>query len=418
MTISLVRGTKDILPDEIGLWQHVERVSKALFEAYHYTEIRTPIFEHSELFLRAIGENSDIVNKEMYTFEDKGGRSITLRPEGTASVARAYCLNRLDRTPHSKFYYCGPMFRYERPQAGRYRQFHQIGVEQIGAQTPYHDAEVISLSYRLFSALGLSDLTVHINSIGDLESRQAIETHIKTFLSTHLDALSPDSQEKAKNNPLRLLDSKDPKLKTLFETLPDISVARSKSSQRYFESVLSILDTLGIPYHISPRLVRGLDYYSETVFEIISDKLGAQNTVCGGGRYNSLLNEIGRLDLPAIGFAFGMERLLLLLKDMPLERHKKPTFYIAPVSQEYLTQALKLTDQLRQKELRCMFDYTAREMSAHLKRASKRGADYCLIFSNANTVIVKNLHKRTQELIQLDALSCYCEQIQKDVPHV
>ncbi|RAP33219.1 histidine--tRNA ligase [Candidatus Marinamargulisbacteria bacterium SCGC AG-410-N11] len=405
MKHTIPRGTKDILPSEMPYWHLIESNSKKIFNLYGYQEIRTPIFENTPLFERGIGQDSDIVKKEMYTFIDKGDRSITLRPEGTAPVARSFINNGFHKkSGDSKLYYCGPMFRYERPQAGRYRQFHQIGIENIGTNHPSIDAETIAMAYHLFESIGLTKVKVLINSIGSQTCRPQIESKIKEYIHPVLSSLSEDNQDKVMKNPLRILDSKDPTIQSHLKKFPDIQSLLRPESQAYFKSVLSYLDAQNVPYQVTPTLVRGLDYYTETVFEIISDDLGAQNTICGGGRYNNLIKELGGQDTPAFGFAFGVERMILILEQqntVSLEQDK--SVFIAPIGKEHQNDGFKLANHLRRHGIPCMLDFTKNDLSPLLKKANKTNARFTLISGqnevNNQTVILKDMKSGNQETI-------------------
>jgi histidyl-tRNA synthetase len=410
MTISVPRGTKDILPDEVHLWQSVESKAKALFEAYSYNEIRTPLFESSELFLRGIGEESDIVSKEMYSFTDRSNRELTLRPEGTASVARAYINHNLHRhQAKSKFFYSGPMFRYERPQAGRYRQFHQMGIENIGSAHPSSDAEVISMAYQLFKSLGLNGLSVTINTIGDLSSRPKIGDLVKKHVSekdtSDFDDTFFDTLNK---NPLRLLDSKSKKIQALFEDFPDIYNVLNEESKNHFDQVCNYLKLLKVPFIINSKLVRGLDYYAHTVFEIVSDDLGAQSTVCGGGRYDNLIKELGGPQVPAVGFAFGMERLISLLETQSIKFSSRQSIYVAPLDDTAYEQALSACQHLRLSGIHCVLEDTPLGLGAHLKKANKLKINTVLIFGEDEiknkTATLKDLSNSSQKTVSIDDL--------------
>lgn len=411
MKFNLPRGTKDILPDEIHIWQHVESIAHDIFERYQYKEIRTPIFEDTGLFNRVIGSESDIIQKEMYSFQDKGGRNISLRPEGTAPVARAYITNTsLQSHYDQKLYYKGPMFRYERPQAGRYRQFHQMGVERINCTHPYNDAEMIAMSYDLFSTLGLKNIKILINTVGSETCRPVLEARIKQFLANNLRHLSPKLHEKFEKNPLKILDSKDPSLDTYLSGLPDLRETLSQASRDHFNLVMEYLDCLNIPFEYSSKLVRGLDYYTETVFEVISDDLGAQSSICGGGRYNNLIENIGGKPAPAVGFAFGIERVVMLMQEQNITiKPPKPLLYIAPLDELHQLDAAKITQMLRSTGFSCSINYNTTDLSTHLKRAIKEHARFCIIIGDdelaKDSVMVKNLTTRQQELISISDLS-------------
>lgn len=402
MKYTLPRGTRDILPEEVHLWQYVEEVSRSIFAKYGYEEIRTPIFEMTELFERGIGDGTDIVEKEMYSFQDKGGRNLTLRPEGTASVARAYISNGLyKKNAHSKLYYCGPMFRYERPQAGRYRQFHQIGVENIGINHPSADAEVILLGIRLFDALGLGGLRVSINAVGCPVCRPVIEERLKQFIGSNLDSFCEDCNRRFETKPLRILDCKNEKCQAYFSGIPDIRNSLCQSCHDHFTSVLEFLDASHVNFEIDPLLVRGLDYYTKTAFEIVSDQLGAQNAICGGGRYDNLIKELGGPATQGVGFAFGVERAVMVLQQFSdITRAEETLLFVAPLGYAQQTEAFKLIDDLRRGGLSCRMDFDKTDLRDQLKRADKLGASHVIILGEAEaekgTVLIKNMKERTQ----------------------
>lgn len=410
MKITVPRGTKDILPDEIHLWQWVEGKAKQLFQSYGYSEIRTPIFESSELFQRGIGELSDIVSKEMYTFTDRSERSLTLRPEGTASVARAYINHNLYRhQPKSKLFYCGPMFRYERPQAGRYRQFHQIGIENFGSSEPSTDAEAIAMAYTLFKSLGIKNLKIHLNTIGSISCRSNISKLVQNHLkSKNLSDLDEKFFQTLEKNPLRLLDNKSAKVQQFFEDLPDIKSTLSNEAQTRFENVCNFLQSLKIPFEVNSKLVRGLDYYSHTVFEIISDDLGAQNTVCGGGRYDNLIEELGGPKTPAFGFAFGMERLLSLIPSNKVSAKTNPIVYIAALDDNAYEVAFKLCQSIRSNNIHTIIEDQATSFNAAMKKATKQQATQFIAFSSDdlknNQVKIKSLINKSSQIVTADTL--------------
>ncbi|MGA0241744.1 MAG: histidine--tRNA ligase [Candidatus Marinamargulisbacteria bacterium] len=408
MTFSLPRGTQDILPEDIPKWHLIEDNARNLFSTYNFSEIRTPIFENTHVFARGMGESSDIFNKEMYSFEDKGGRNLTLRPEGTAAVTRANIMHSLHKqTSPLKLYYIGPFFRYERPQAGRYRQFHQIGVECIGEASAYIDAEVIALGYRLFESLGITDLKVCINSVGCDVSRPVIEEMVKQFLSRNLDRLPAHIQDKFNDNPLRILDTKDDVVQACIAGMPDIKEALTQESKDHFFSVLQHLDEMKIPYQVTNTLVRGLEYYTETVFEIVSDHLGAQSTVCGGGRYNNLSKELGGPDLPAVGFGFGIERTIMLLDHLNKTFEPSIDVYFIPLDMLSRDQLFYVMDQLRGHNISCEIGYT-NQLKNQLKRANRWHAKRVVIIGEdereSNVAQYKDMLNRTQELVPFDQL--------------
>ncbi len=409
------RGTKDILPSEMPFWHYVETTSRAIFDRYNYQEIRTPVFEHTELFERGIGDTTDIVEKEMYTFHDKGDRRLTLRPEGTAPIARAYVQHNLHgKQPISKLYYCGPMFRYERPQAGRYRQFHQIGIESLGSPLPICDAEVISLGVHLFDELGLSGLSVNINSVGCPVCRPVIEERLKQFIGMNLEHLCGDCNRRFDSRPLRILDCKNTTCKAYLTGLPDIRDSLCHECNDHFNYVVTYLDNLGIPFKINPQLVRGLDYYTRTTFEIVSDQLGAQNALCGGGRYDGLVTQLGGPATPSVGFAFGVERAVMILQELSdYHQSRLPLVYLAPIGFDQQSRCFRLADQLRRAGFRCELDPNKSELKGHLKFADRLDAEWVLIYGEtealAKSVVVKNMKNRTQETVKLDRVQGYLE---------
>jgi histidyl-tRNA synthetase len=412
MKYTLSRGTKDILPEEIVYWHKIENIARNIFKLYNYQEIRTPVFEVTELFQKSIGDETDIVSKEMYTFVDKGNRSLTLRPEGTAPVIRAFLQNNLNKTSKiGKFYYNGPMFRYERPQMGRFRQFHQIGIEHIGSAHPFSDAEVISLGVHLFDEIGLSDLTVYINSVGCSVCRPVIEEQIKQFLGNSLNYLCLDCQNRFNLRPLRILDCKNPNCKPYFSGMPDILQSLCQECRDHFNSVLEYLDSLGILFKIDSNLVRGLDYYTRTTFEIVSDELGAQNAICGGGRYDNLVTKLGGVETPAVGFAFGVERAVMILKNLnDPNTIEKPIiqFYVAPLGENQKNKAFYILDELRRLGFACEMDYFKDDLKAHLKAANKLQAEFFIIYgedeAEQEVVILKNMATREQRIVPLKNL--------------
>ncbi len=395
--IKVQKGTKDILPQEIESWHNLEAKALELFTNYGYKEIRTPIFEATELFARGVGDTTDIVNKEMYTFE-KSDRSITLRPENTAGVVRSFIENGMFRQPMPvKLWYKGPMFRYERPQAGRQRQFHQIGVEMFGIAEPTADAEAILLATEYLKSLGLNDLTVEINSLGCPECREEYKKRIKEVLKPEFDNLCEDCKSRYEKNPLRLLDCKVDSCKAIFQRPEIKAVIQSDficdDCAQHFKTLKEYLDAAGVKYEENKLLVRGLDYYNRTVFEIKSNNLGSQNAVCGGGRYDSLVKNLGGEDTPAVGWAMGMERLNSLL---PSIEPKKLDAYI--VSNNML-EALKLAQELRSKNISVEFDLSNKKFNKQLEKASKC-ANYAIFLGEDelknNYITLKNLSTATQ----------------------
>lgn len=395
--IQAQKGTKDILPDEVSNWQKMESIAQNVFSKANFKEIRTPIFEATELFARGVGDSTDIVNKEMYTFE-KSERSLTLRPENTAGVVRAYIEHGFSRLPQPvKLWYKGPMFRYERPQAGRQRQFHQVGVEMFGTKEPSADAEVINLAVKYLNELGLNNLDIEINSLGCPECRKNYRAAIKEVLKPYLKDLCEDCNFRYKKNPLRILDCKVDSCKAIFEKeeiqkviLGDFICDECKE---HFEKVKEYLTALQIPYTVNKLLVRGLDYYNRTVFEIKSNNLGSQNAVCGGGRYDSLVETLGGVQTPAVGWAMGMERLNSLISKP--ENERLDVFVVA----ENMTETFKIIEELRNAGFSAEFDYANRKFKKQLDKAAK-SAKYALILMddeiNSGTVTLKNLDTSEQ----------------------
>lgn len=380
------KGTADILPGESEKWQFVEKKARELFRKFRYQEMRTPIFESFEVFSRTSGETSDIVTKEMYDFFDKGDRHITLRPEGTAGVVRSYVENKLygpEVQKPFKTYYIGPMFRYERPQAGRFREFHQIGVEAFGVDNPTLDVEVISMAIELLKSFGLNSLKLALNTLGDNESRAAYRQALIDYLEPFEEQLSDDSKERLHKNPLRVLDSKDAGDQKIVGGAPSILDYLTDDARKHFETVRELLDTLGIEYEIDPNMVRGLDYYNHTIFEIMSDSKvfgGKWTTVCAGGRYNGLVEQLGGPETPGIGFALGVERLLLILEaeDDAFDIDNSLDVYVVGIGESTNAETLRLVMSLRRQGLSADRDYLGRKPKAQFKSASKLGAKYTL----------------------------------------
>lgn len=408
--ITVPRGTKDILPEESVLWQHVEATARKIFEFYNFKEIRTPIFESTDLFTRSIGNSSDIVTKEMYTFADKKGRSLTLRPEGTASVIRSYLENGLFKEPVSRLWYQGPMFRYERPQAGRYRQFHQIGGELVSAKTPYNDAEVIAMAHHFFSEIGLQGLEVNINSVGCKVCRPVIKEGLKSFLGDNLEYLCGDCQKRFQTNPLRILDCKNKQCQKYFVCLPDMSDVLCADCREHFHDVKNYLNIMRIKFQVNPRLVRGLDYYTKTVFEILSSHLGAQNAVCGGGRYDDLVASLDGPDTPAVGFAFGVERLVMLIESQNIQvPHSKPFLFILPMGENSNNRAAIIANKLRHCGVALEIDSSDRGLSAKMKYANKLGVQYVYILGEDEIIkkhgLLKEMSTGKQVKVPFDKLA-------------
>lgn len=381
MKISAPRGTFDILPEDALRWRWLEAAIRRVFDAYGYQEIRTPVFEHTELFQRGIGEATDIVEKEMYTFNDKGGRSLTLRPEGTAPVVRAYVEHKLySKGGITKLFYMGPMFRQERPQAGRFRQFHQFGVELLGTESPLADAEVITVAVELYKELGLTDLEVLVNSIGCPACRGGYQKELFTRLSS-LEGLCENCRQRLHKNPMRLLDCKNPRCRELTAELPPVTDYLCAACREHLEKTLSFLDKAGIGYRLEPRLVRGFDYYTRTVFEVINAGLGAQNAVCGGGRYDHLVEECGGPPTPGVGFASGMERLLLTLE----QQGKFAGFSAAPkaavivLDENLAAEGFALATRFRREGIATESCLEVKSLKAQLRAADKLRAEFVVI---------------------------------------
>ena len=379
--INIPKGTKDVLPADSYKWQYVEGVARETARLFNLKEIRTPVFEHTEVFLRGVGDTTDIVTKEMYTFRDKGDRSITLKPEGTAGVARSFIENGLaGGVLPAKMYYIIPAFRYERPQAGRLREFHQFGVEIFGAEGADTDAEVIALADSLLKNLGLR-VKLHLNSIGCPACRAAYNKALREYFSPHLEALCYDCKTRFEKNPLRLLDCKEEGCRKINAAAPTILEYLCPECAAHFEALKTYLSLAGIAYEIDPRIVRGLDYYTRTVFEFVSDDIGAQGTVCGGGRYDGLIAELGGAPAPAVGFAAGIERLLLVMEATGVEipRPEGPTAYLAGLDDACREKAFGLCVKLRAAGIAAETDHMKRSVKAQFKYADKLGAKYVAV---------------------------------------
>ncbi len=371
-----VKGTKDILPKEAGLWRAVEDAARATFELYGYRELRAPVIEPTELFEKGTGQSSDVVTKEMYTFIDKGGRSVTLRPEYTPSVARAIIEHRLDLRPEPlRYYYMGPMFRYDKPQKGRYRQFHQIDVEVFGEKDPAIDAEVIEMAHALLASLHVAGLKTLVNSVGCRKDRPAYSQAVREAARAQMAGLCPDCRRKVEANPLRIFDCKVERCREIAETFPIVLDFLCEECRDHFEKLRGCLDLLGISYRVEPRLVRGLDYYTKTTFEVVSGSLGAQNALLGGGRYDDMMKDFGGPDLCAIGFAMGMERLISILDLGP---QKRKFLYVAHLGEQAQKAGMELARFLRRHGIECLIEFKPRGMKAHFGRASKLEASWVL----------------------------------------
>ncbi len=403
--ISVLKGMKDRHSDDVRKYDFIVDTAKEVFSKYGFERIITPILEETELFRRSVGDETDVVSKEMYEFKDKGNRSVSMRPEGTAGVVRAYLeagLNKSD--PIVKWFYNGPMYRYEAPQKGRYREFHQVGAEIFGIRSPYLDAEIIRMGCEFLEKLGITGLTVEINSLGNIESRKKYIEDLKAFMAERLDKLSEDSKKRYEKNPLRALDSKDKGDQEQFKDAPKLYDYLDEESKKYFEDTKKYLELLNIKYVENSKLVRGLDYYSDTVFEIKSDKLGAQATVLAGGRYDRLLEILDNVKIPAIGFAAGMERIAMLM-DENLIGNKENGVYIVYFddTKEYF---IKTLEELRRNDIKASFDYNPKSFGAQMKKANKINAEYVLILGEEeqkeNVVTLKKFSTGEQEKYSLD----------------
>ncbi|CAH8769450.1 histidine--tRNA ligase [Paenibacillus dendritiformis] len=403
-------GTQDLLPGTVEIWQTVERKARDLCRRFNYKEIRTPIFEQTELFERGVGETTDIVEKEMYTFKDKGDRSMTLRPENTAGVVRSYVENKLYGEPDvTKLYYIGPMFRYERPQAGRYRQFHQFGVEAFGASDPSLDAEIIALGYEFMKEVGLTGVRVEINSVGNVPSRAAYRERLLQFLEPMKESLCKDCQSRMERNPLRVLDCKVDQDK--FGNAPSILDSLDEECATHFAKVKQYLSAMGVEYEVNHRLVRGLDYYTHTAFEYKAQGIGAIDTVGGGGRYNGLVADIGGPDQPGIGFGIGLERIALLLEKQGVDCNETSPLdiYLVGLGEQAEAEVTKLLNDLRREGLAAEKDYQGRKMKAQMKSADRMHARYAGILGDdelsRGEIALKELASGEQRFVPLSELA-------------
>lgn len=412
MLTNAPRGTKDILPDTVGDWNYVEGEIRELCRRFGYSEIRTPIFEHTELFQRGIGEGTDVVDKEMYTFTDRGERSITLRPENTASAVRAYLQNKLYAQSNLvKLFYIGSMFRYDRPQAGRMREFHQFGVEALGEANPAVDAEVILLAMNLLEGLGLKDLELSINSVGCPKCRSKYRTMLQDFFRDKLEDLCEDCRSRFERSPLRILDCKKDSDKPYMADAPKITDCLCEECAEHFAKLKELLTSAGISFTHDPRLVRGLDYYTKTAFEIKYPPLGAQSAVAGGGRYDGLIEEMGGNPTPAVGFATGLERLLLALESQNLlpEKNRSVDAYVVALGETAQAEGFKLLNSLRQQGLSAAMDFAGRSMKAQMKQANKLGAKYSVILGEneiaEGVVMLRSMEDSSQAKVPMNQVA-------------
>lgn len=402
------RGTKDLYGSEIESWQKIEQTMREICKTFGIKEIRTPVFEHTELFLRGVGETTDVVQKEMYTFQDKGDRSITLRPESTAGVARAYIEHGMqNNTQPTKLYYIAPTFRYEKAQKGRQRQFHQFGVEMIGSYSPAQDAEAISVAAELIDRLGIRNIELKINSLGGSQCRETYNKKLKEYIGSHLEHLCPTCKERFEKNPLRVLDCKEERCQSILAEAPLVLDCLGEECKAHFQSLQDSLTEMGIPFTIDPKIVRGLDYYTRTVFEFVTNTIGAQGTVCGGGRYDHLIEECGGSKTGAVGFGLGMERLLLTLEAQNGKQEEEPycLVYLGSMGEMASIKAQGLTYQLRKNGILAECDTVGRSVKAQMKYANKIGAAYSLILGENeivnNQVVLKNMETGEQQEIKL-----------------
>ena len=404
-----IKGTQDVLPLASHKIQFIEHTALEIAENFGFREIRTPVFEHTELFQRGVGDTTDVVQKEMYTFLDKGDRSITLRPEGTAGAVRSFLEHGLFNEPMpQKLCYLTSCYRYEKPQAGRLREFHQFGVECLGAASPAADAEVISLAKNFFDYLGVKDLSLEINSIGCKECRKEFHAALREYFAAHIDELCETCRGRLERNPMRILDCKSPVCSKIAENAPKITDFLCDDCRVHFERVKSLLSSMGIEFSVNPTIVRGLDYYTRTVFEFVSNEIGAQGTVCGGGRYDGLVEELGGPHTPALGFGLGLERLQLLMEaqDLPFPEQEKCDIYIASMGEDALTLAAKLASELRSDGFHVEFDVVGRSVKAQMKFANKIGAKFTVVIGDgeleSGIARLKNMADGSETELALD----------------
>lgn len=402
-----LRGTKDILPEDSILWQYIRNMITPILSNCSYNEITTPIIESTDLFYRSIGQGTDIINKEMYSFTDQGQRKVTLRPEGTASIARAFISNKMyNSNKINRLWYHGPMFRYERPQNGRQRQFHQIGIECIGSNNPIADVEVIRLATIILNKLEYKKYKLEINSIGQIEERKKYKSILVNYLEKYFTELDEDAKKKIYTNPLRILDSKNTKIQEIVQEAPKLISCLEPKSIKYFHDVCELLESSSIPYEINYNLVRGLDYYNDTAFEIKTQELGSQDTICGGGRYDSLIEQLGGPNTPSVGWAMGIERLIILIKNKLILKKHSPHVYLINqnlYTQKYTWQIISL---LEKHKIKFELDFNFTNFSKQLKRAYNTGAIKCIIIGehevNTNSITIKDLQSQVQHNIQME----------------
>lgn len=417
--ITVPKGTKDILPQESRKWQYIEEKLRHLCDVFNFRELRTPVFEHTELFQRGVGDTTDVVTKEMYTFTDKGGRSVTLRPEGTAGIARSFAENSMHAgILPQKLYYIISCFRYEKPQAGRLREFHQFGTEIMGSSSYHSDVEAIMLADRIFKEFNIKNITLNLNNIGCKNCRTEYNKKLISFLEDKKDSLCDTCKERMYKNPMRIFDCKSEICQSVIKDAPMIYDCVCDECKEHFKGVTDSLDALGIEYKIDKKIVRGLDYYTKTVFEFVSDNIGAQGTVLGGGRYDGLISEIGGHDAPGIGFAMGLERLLLLLGDNFAQEYPAPTVFIIPIGEKAQKKALEAVFSLRNDNINAELDLNARSVKAQMKYADKLKAKYTLVIGDYelenNCFTVKNMETGVQNEGMLDEILYFLKEESKN----
>lgn len=414
MQIKRPKGTEDVTPLQVYKWQYVEALMREICELNGYREIRTPAFEHTELFQRGVGETTDVVQKEMYTFEDKAGRSITLKPEGTSPAVRAFVENGIFNEPQpTKMYYFTPCFRYEKPQSGRLREHHQFGIEAFGANDPSIDAEVINLAMTVYKKLGVNSLQLKVNSIGCPKCREEYNKKLKDYLSPKLANLCETCQDRYNKNPLRIIDCKEERCQLQITDIPFMLHNLCEECSDHFDKFKEALDIIGLEYTVDPRIVRGLDYYTKTAFEIVTDTIGAQGTVCGGGRYDGLIEQVGGPSTPGVGFGMGIERLLIVLEKAGIEipMPAPMDIFIIGLGEAGQKESIRLVHSLRNNNIKCDKDYAGRSLKAQMKYANKLGARYVTVIGedeiNNNRIKVKNMAEGMEDEIQLDSLTEY-----------
>ncbi len=412
-----VKGMNDLLPPAIELWQFIEGTARAMFGTWGFAEIRTPIVEDTALFVRSVGEVTEIVSKEMYTFTDKGDRSITMRPENTAPAVRAFIEHGFAQQPLTRWYYLGPMFRYERMKTGRYRQFYQLGAEAYGSADASQDVELIALAWNFLQAIGVKHVSLHLNSLGDAADRPKYLEALKAHFAPHVGSFSATAKDTFERNVMRLLDTKEEALAELVKSAPRVGDFLGEAAKKHFDEVKALLGALGIPFELDPNLVRGLDYYTRTTFELIyqppegENALGTAGTVCGGGRYDALVHELGGPEKPAVGFAMGLDRLVLLLEALGKRPQRRPLLFVATMDGELKTHALKLVTELRQRGLAADFDPRGGKIKRQIERASSVNARFFFVYGQSEherrTIKLKDMDAHTEVDVPLDGLATW-----------